>query len=86
MTVKLLAEQYFEFLSLKRSCKCSSESTLVKMPHCWELHVAAQIILAKPKVSTSFRVACSNGEPVQKECSPTESNITLVVRGLSVNH
>ena len=56
------------------------------MPHCWELHVAAQIILAKPKVSTSFRVACSNGEPVQKECSPTESNITLVVRGLSVNH
>ena len=86
MTVKLLTEQHFEFPSLKRSCTCSSDSTLVKMPHCWELHVAAQIILAKQKVSTSFKVSCSNEQPVPKECSPTVLNITLGVRGLSVNH
>ena len=34
-----------EFLSLKGCCKDSSESTLVKMPHCWKTHVTAQIIL-----------------------------------------
>ena len=37
----LLTEQYFEFLSLKGGCTGSSESTLVKMPHCWKSHVTA---------------------------------------------
>ena len=31
------------FLSLKRGCTGSSESTLVKMPHCWKSHVTAQL-------------------------------------------
>ena len=35
---------FLEFVSLKGGCKGSSESTLVKMPHCWKLHVAAQIL------------------------------------------
>ena len=43
MIVKLLTEHHLEFLSLKGSCTGSSESTLVKMPHCWKSHVAAQI-------------------------------------------
>ena len=43
MTVKLLTEQHLEFLSLKRGCTGSSESTLVKMPHCWKSHVAAHV-------------------------------------------
>ena len=34
MTVKLLTEQYLEFLSLKGGC--TSECTHVKMPHCWK--------------------------------------------------
>ena len=34
MSVKLLTENNMEFLSLKRGCTGSSESTLVKMPHC----------------------------------------------------
>ena len=42
-TVKVLTEHHLEFLSLKGDCKGSSESTLVKMPHCWKLHVTAQI-------------------------------------------
>ena len=41
MIVKLLTEQTLEFLSLTRGCTGSSESTLVKMPHCWKSHVAA---------------------------------------------
>ena len=43
MTVKLLTEHNLEFLNLKGGCTCSSESTLVKMPHCWKSHIAAQI-------------------------------------------
>ena len=30
---------------LKGGCTGSSESTLVKMPHCWKSHVVAQIIV-----------------------------------------
>ena len=43
MTVKLLTEQHLKFLRLKGGCTGSSESTLVKMPHCWKSHVAAHI-------------------------------------------
>ena len=43
MIVKLLNEYHLEFLSLKGGCTGSSESTHVKMPHCWKLHVAAQM-------------------------------------------
>ena len=39
MTVKLLPEYHLEFLNLKNGCTGSSESTLVKMPHCWLSHV-----------------------------------------------
>ena len=39
MTVKLLTEQYLGVLSLKGGCTCLSESTFVKMPHCWKSHV-----------------------------------------------
>ena len=41
MTVKLLAEQHLEFLSLKGGCTGLSESTLVKIPHGWKSHVKA---------------------------------------------
>ena len=43
-TVKLLAQHHLEFLSLKGGYTCLSESTLVKMPHCWKSHVAAQLL------------------------------------------
>ena len=41
MIVKLQTEHHLKFLSLKGGCTGSSESTLVKMPHCWESHVTA---------------------------------------------
>ena len=43
MTVKLLPEQHLVFLSLKGVDTGSSESTHVKMPHCWEAHVVAHL-------------------------------------------
>ena len=46
MIVKLLTERHLEFLSLKGGCTGSSESTHVKMPHCWKSHVTALITCA----------------------------------------
>ena len=43
MTVKLLTEHHLEFLSFKGGCTGSSESTLVKMLHCWKSHDMAHI-------------------------------------------
>ena len=43
MSVKLLTEHHLEILSLKGDCTGSSESTLVKMPHCWKSSVVAHI-------------------------------------------
>ena len=47
MTVKLLTEHHLEFLNLTGDCTGSSESTLVKMPHCLKSHVMAHMSKAK---------------------------------------
>ena len=36
MSVKLLTDHHLRFLSLKRGCTGLSESTHVKIPHCWK--------------------------------------------------
>ena len=46
MIVKLLTEHHLAFLSLKGGITGSSESTLVKMPHYWKLHVVAHIFMS----------------------------------------
>ena len=43
MSIKLLNKQHLEFLSLTGGSTCSSESTRVKMPHCWKSHATARI-------------------------------------------
>ena len=43
MSVKVLTEHHLEFLSLKGGCTGSSESRLVKMPHCWKSHLTVHI-------------------------------------------
>ena len=43
MIVKLLTEQRLKFLSLRGGCRGPSESTHVKMPHCWKSHALAHI-------------------------------------------
>ena len=45
MIVKLLTEHHLEFLSFNGGCTGSSESTLVKMPHCWKSHVLAHLMI-----------------------------------------
>ena len=51
-TVKLLTKHHLEFLSLKGSCTCLSESTLVKMP--WKSYVVAQLIKICHLLAFSF--------------------------------
>ena len=43
MNVKLLIEQYSEFLNLNGGCTGSFESTLVKMPEYWKSRVTAKL-------------------------------------------
>ena len=47
MIVKLLTEHHLEFLSLKGSCRGSSVSTHVKIPHCCKSYALAQIKMKK---------------------------------------
>ena len=64
MTVKLLTEHQLGFLSFKGDCTGLSESTLVKMPHCWKSHVVAHILvtivegLSKPRLLPNFSFFC----------------------------
>ena len=55
MTVKLLTQQHLLFLTLEGGYTGSSESTLVKMPHCWKSRVVAHMLnLVGKKIFTSF--------------------------------
>ena len=46
MNVKLLTEHNLEFQSLKGGYTGWSQSTLVKMPHCWKSRVTTHIMFA----------------------------------------
>ena len=60
MSVKLLTEHLLEFLNSKGGCTGSSESILVKMPHCWKSHVMAHMKNHQPHYSSAEArvVAC----------------------------
>ena len=58
MIVKLMIEHHLEFLSLKRGCTGSSESTHVKMPHCWKSHAMAQFSLTCYCYSHDYDKVC----------------------------
>ena len=60
MIVKLLTEHHLAFLSLTGGW---SESTLVKMPHCWKSHATAHITFTADPCS-------SNSCNVSQTCSP----------------
>ena len=53
MIVKLRTEHHLEFLSFKRGCTGSSESALVKMPHCLKSHATAHMCTMLALVGSS---------------------------------
>ena len=54
MIVKLLTEHHLEFLSLKGGCTGSSESTHVRMPHCWKSHVTVHFLFCVLQVDLRY--------------------------------
>ena len=79
-SVKLVTEHHLEFLSLKGGCTGSSESTLVKMPHCWKSRVAAQMCLAQ-KHNTVTPVRLEPAAPLSRvKHSTTEPLCSLCVK------
>ena len=68
MNIKLLTDHDLGFLSLIGGGTGSSESTLVKMPHCWKSHVVAHVMfcvlkrtvltLKAPRKNASENVLC----------------------------
>ena len=63
--VELLTEHHLGFLGLRGGCTGSSESTLVKMPHCRKFHAIAHIVLFSRFVKPVFggrRYVCM-GQP-----------------------
>ena len=61
MIVKLLTEYHLEFLSSKGG---SSESTHVKMSHCWKSHVMAQYYFKSPNYRVTYLEENSNADHV----------------------
>ena len=76
MSVKLLTEHYLEFLSLKGDCTGSSESALVKMPHCWKSHALAQMKM----LSVYMFLHDFGDEKVWQNDDPTLSKIIKLLR------
>ena len=68
--IKLLTEQHLEFLTLKGGCTCSSESTLEKMPQCWQSHVTAHIF------TVSVREGRCNSAPAK--CMGPSADVTKI--------
>ena len=54
MTPRLLTEHHLEVVSFKGSCTGSSESTLVKMSHCWKSRVTAHIFFFILKIFMKY--------------------------------
>ena len=59
MTVKLQTEHHLVFLRLTGGCTDSSESTIVKMPHFWKSHVAAQLYYGNRPTYDNFDIITS---------------------------
>ena len=58
MNVKLLIENHLELLSLEGGCTGSSESTLVKIPHCWKSRVTAHLCALSGEYKNELNFKC----------------------------
>ena len=74
-----------EFLSLKRDCTGSSESTLVKIPHCWKSHVMAHLYLLRQQVSLPKFLATIHFYSVEYKTKLPKLSKILVALFLNIN-
>ena len=59
MKVKLLTKYRLEFINLKGGCRGSSETTQVKILHCWQSHATAHIIKLNILKSDFINALCN---------------------------
>ena len=85
MIVKLLTEHHLEFLSLKGGCRGSSESTHVKIPHCWKSHALAQFYFSISVIELSQRFdVCRDPEASRLPVHSSKSYQSLYSQGPKV--
>ena len=89
MSVKLLIEHHLRFLSLKGDCTGSSQSTLVKISHCWKSHVAAHSSNASFQVGFLSAMLVDDGESVfvkgLRICEEYEGRKLMPIFGVPVS-
>ena len=78
MSVTLLTKHNLEFLSLKGGCTGSSESTHVKIPHCWKSHVTAQIYDGELQVLPRMSERINNFQSVACMSHTDPSDLSIV--------
>ena len=66
ISVKLQTDHHLMFVILTGGCRGLSESTNVKMPHCWKSRAAAQLFLlfifqGIPMITTVQQLTVGNG-------------------------
>ena len=66
MALRLLTELHLEFLSFRKGCTGSSESSLYKMPHCWKSHVAARIYRIMVKIGKIYHSEALQRRSIKK--------------------
>ena len=81
MSVKLLTEQHLEFLSIIGGCTGSSESALVKLPHCWKSHVTAHMF-QDDGFSASNRIHINRQQCQLRICNSVQQCLTAASEDL----
>ena len=83
ISVKLLIELNLVFLSITGGCTGSSESTLVKMTHCWKSHVTVQTFLntgpRRQSVTCLATDACLTADPGVPSLIAARSNTFMEI-------
>ena len=68
--MKILTENRLRFLSLQGGCTGSSESTHVKMPHCWKSHALAHLLIPGRLAQSVTTDACLTADQGVSEFDP----------------
>ena len=83
ISVKLLIELNLVFLSIQGGCTGSSESTLVKMAHCWKSHVTVKTFLItgprRQSVTCLATDACLTSDPGVPSLIAARSNTFMEI-------
>ena len=79
MIVKLLTEHHLDFLGLKGGCRGSSESTDVKMLHCWKSRALAHLFSIKLCIRILMYTSNTENKATILRCNLLKIHILVLV-------